>query len=136
MKLSLIIISFALLGTASQTFYDHSVVLGPPMKEVVMQGDYVAAVDAAYQLWLSGKPGSMSISRQKVTVSAEPGMPLLYVRFSMLKPSAPGMIDDCDSRLYAFDTQKREVVWKDRCGQNHHLSDEMNAARPSPSPRS
>jgi hypothetical protein len=78
----------------------------------------------------------MTISTRKISVSAEPGMPLLYVRISPLKPSEPGMIDDCSSRLYAFDTQKREVVWKDRCGFNHHAIDEINATRPTASPRS
>jgi hypothetical protein len=42
----------SLIGASSRTFYDYSVILAPPMKAVVMQGDFVAAVDAAYQIWL------------------------------------------------------------------------------------
>ena len=108
-----------LLGVSGQVYTDYSIVLGPAMTTVVLRGDYIAAADAAYTEWVRERPPSILISSRKVSISAEPGTHLLYVRFSPLNPPK-NLIDDCDSRLYAYDTQEKRIVWKDRCGANRN----------------
>jgi hypothetical protein len=96
---------FALVAATPTTFTDYSIVMGPPMKTVILQGTYVDAITIAYAAWLSPKTRP-SLASQKVTVSPEPGTQLLYVRFVPMH-SKVGYDGDV---LYVIDLGKRKIV--------------------------
>jgi hypothetical protein len=96
---------FALIAATPTTFTDYSIVMGTPMKTVILQGTYVDAINIAYAAWL-GLKTRPSLASQKVTVSSEPGTQLLYVRFMPIhfKVGYGGDV------LYVIDIAKRKIV--------------------------
>ena len=97
----------ALVAATPNVMTDYSVVVGSPVKLVVLHGAYVDAINIAYADWRNRKAHPPILS-QNVSVSPEPGTHLLYVRF--FPGHVPyGMIEDGDV-FYVIDPQKRKIV--------------------------
>lgn len=104
--LSLLLVSTSAIA-AAETVVDHRMILGPPMKVAILQGTYVEALNLAYGDWRTIK-WHAAISKEKVTISPEPGTDLLYIRFVPTQINY-GYVGGGDV-LYTIDLRRRVIV--------------------------
>lgn len=96
-----------LIGATPTVITDNSIILGAPMKIVVLRGAYVDALNLAYADWHKLKHFPPLLN-QNVTMSPEPGTHIIYIRFvpSYVPPARLGGGDV----LYVIDLAKRKIV--------------------------
>lgn len=117
LRITALIASSVLLVAASpQIVTDYSIVLGPPMKTIVVTGRYVDALSLAYEDWLHRKGPKTAIADQVITISPQPGTDLLYVRFRPRQ--GPRQTIGCTTIygteiLYVIDAHSRVILRRD-----------------------
>lgn len=108
--LSLVLLLLFAFGAGGQ-IVDNSMVLGPPMKTIVMSGAYLDALNLVYFDWNAHRRASV-IKDYKITISPQPGTNLLYIRF--VPRGEPGMVGGSTKFgaevLYTVDQSAHKIV--------------------------
>ena len=104
----------ALANATPPVHSDYSVVLGKPMKAIVMDATYLAALEAAYADFTRKRPPS-ALRHYHVTLSSQPGAGEIYVRFV---PESDNPTVGCATRygtetLYVIDRHTYRIIRKE-----------------------
>lgn len=110
------LLAAALVGAAAlegKVQTDYSMVIGQPMKIVILKGEYMSALDLAYLDWRRRMPAKVRIENQTVTVSPKPDSSILYVRF-VPRSDSRQEVGCCTPYgtevLYEVDTAKKRIA--------------------------